>query len=1198
MRQARYIFFLLPLFFVLACAASFAQANSEITGIVTDQTGAVIAGANLTLVDEATKGVKTTVSSGTGLYDFGGLNPSNYDLKVTAKGFEGYTQTGIVVDISATVRSDIKLTVGAESTTVSVVADALAVQADSNVVSTLINDTEISQLATENRNFVALAALGLGVTNNLPDSNSVTAVTGSWAISFNGLSQAHNVWLIDGGESYDRGSGGKSALQPSQDALAEFNVLASNYPPDYGISTGGTISMALKSGASKYHGTLYEEDRNTDFDANTYQNKLSSPASARPATHYNIYGGNFSGPIPFGALDKSSSSGKSKTFFFWNEEWRKTTNGANDNAATLDAKDFPTAANEVGGMLPYVAPAFATAAPGSKTGTIIPQLIVPSAIGNTKLLNQYAALLLAPGDCFNTKALPVVNAAGGKVCGDGTGAANIPVSLFDPNAVLYLNAGIIPTGSAAANDFYVSNGSLPENAREDLVRIDHNFNDKWSLMGHWIGESLLQNEQAPFLGWAGASYTTITTALNSPSNSAVIKLTGTLSPDLLVEASINYDGNELVFADSANGNKPAGWSVNPPTAAFPLTARTVVPAIYFGAPYNTNEETSTSPYANAARDYEPKVDLSYTKGKHALKFGFSYNRYVKKQMVGGDSQGAYHMNANSNDGIVDLLLGLPSSYSQEQTTPMFHWFSQTPSVYALDNWHVTPRLSLQLGLRYDAMPHTVERSNSMANFVPSLYSPALEPTWVAGDGTIDSTGPGVQTIGGVPLYTNGLALASQDGTPRGLVNNDYKTWQPRVGFSEDLFGNGKTVLRGGFGTFYERMQGNDVFDMGSNSPFVANLGLSNTEFTNPGTDWTDNLVPGAGTLPTFVTGLTTLNTTYKAPGSAMFSLGVQHELAPSLILQVQYVGNIDWHQSTQIGINTFPLSTPLQTRANNGDPNNKAAGDTTDVSLGNTANTLVTYQGWSNITQAQNTQTGDYNSLQAGLRVQNKWGLSGEVDYTYAHQIDSTNGSQDLDNTSDPWNLKYDKGSGVLDRRQQLSADYVYKMPFFEKEHGLVHTVAGGWTLAGTIVANTGLNSTPKFTSGYDTVGLDNQNNAYTIRPDIAGKPSYTKKYGQWFDPTAFTAPTPAWLGGSNQGFGNAGKDAVVGPGRVNFTTSLYKNFAFTERVNFKLEFQSFNTFNHTEFDGIDTNTGDGNFGAVTGLWDPRSLQLGGHFTF
>ena len=261
MRQARYRFLLLPLIFVLACVGAFAQANSDVTGIVTDQTGAVVAGASITLTDQATGAEHATNSSGTGLYEIAGLNPGTYNLKVSAKNFETFAQNGIVVNVSATFRVDVKLTVGAESQTITVSADALTVQADSNVVSTLISAEEISEIATENRNFAALAALGMGVSSNLPDNNTPAAFGANFNISFNGLRQSHNIWLIDGGESSDRGGAGGMQIQPSQDAVAEFQVMSSNYPPDYGISSGATISLSLKSGTKRFHGSAWEENR-------------------------------------------------------------------------------------------------------------------------------------------------------------------------------------------------------------------------------------------------------------------------------------------------------------------------------------------------------------------------------------------------------------------------------------------------------------------------------------------------------------------------------------------------------------------------------------------------------------------------------------------------------------------------------------------------------------------------------------------------------------------------------------------------------------------------------------------------------------------------------------------------------------------------------------------------------------------------
>jgi len=1196
MRQARYRFFLLPLFFVLACAGAFAQANSEITGIVTDQTGAVVAGAKIVVTDPGTGESHTTSSGATGLYDIPGLNPANYNLKITAKGFESYAQNGIVVNVSSTARVDIKLTVGAETQTVTVEADALAVQADSNVVSTLIDAQQISEIATENRNFASLAALGLGVSSALPDSNTPTSVAASFTISVNGLRQSHNIWLIDGGEADDRGGAGGMDIMPSQDAIAEFTMLTSNYPPDYGISSGATMSLSLKSGTQKFHGEVFEFNRNTDYDANQYFNKLSNPVTPRTSTHYNIFGANGGGPL---FIPHVYNESRQKTFFFWNEEWRKILSGAGTNEQnTIDAADIPTA----GQNLTYVAPGFDS---GNK-------LVVPNIATNTSYyINKLQPLGLVPNTPFPNN--------------------TIPASLFDNNGILYLNSAVFPKANVAGQDKNITNVSNPINVRDDVVRIDQKINDKWQILGHYMHDSVVQGYAQPELGWLWASYDTITSNLSNPSNSAAIKMSGTITPNLLVEASINYDGNIINITNSANSKLPSGWAVTPVAASFAITRNSLPGMGYFG-PYGTAEDTGSAPWHNAAEDYEPKVDLSYTAGKHAMKYGFSYNRYTKNQQLFGDEQGNYSPSSTTNDSLMDLLLGLTGSYSQFQAVPIRHYVNQTPSAYVLDNWHVTPRLTLQLGLRYDALPHAWERSNDVANFDPAAYVSSSAPIWTAA-GTIDPTSPAVSTINGVQYYLNGIGLAGVQGFPHGLVTNDFKTLQPRVGFSEDLFGNGKTVLRGGFGTFFERLQGNDIYNAATNPPFAYNLGLNNTYLSNPGTNWQTGASAAAQGFPVFAAGMTTLAKDYRAPAVAQFSLGIQHELAPSMIWVIQYVGNLAWHQNVERNINTLPLTVgdvtipekvgtatvPVQCLA--GDSGNHSPfGDDSNcipgfASFNGGQNQFRTFQGYGGITQQENTTNGSYNGFQTGLRLQNKWGLSGELDYTWSHEIDLT--SYDLTTVDNPWNLKYDKGSGALDRRQMLNANYVYKLPFFNKGADLTHSLLGGWEIAGTFIDETGVLPANNGVTGaggilgsgngYDPVGLGG---GYTVRPNITGKMSYPKKWGNYFDTSKFSNVVPVWQGGSNLGFGNTGKDAVVGPGRVNFTTSLYKSFSVTERAHFELRFESFNTFNHAEANGLNvgyspqsgaasTILSKGNtFGQVTSAWDARVLELGGKFVF
>jgi len=621
-----------------------------------------------------------------------------------------------------------------------------------------------------------------------------------------------------------------------------------------------------------------------------------------------------------------------------------------------------------------------------------------------------------------------------------------------------------------------------------------------------------------------------------------------------------------------------------------------------------------------------------------MKFGFSFNHYTKNQQLFGDEQGNYSPSSSTNDSLMDMLLGLTSGYSQFQAVPIRHYVNNTPSVYVMDNWHATPRLTLQLGIRYDALPHAWERNNQVANFNPALYNSAAVPQWTSA-GTISSSSPGLSTVAGVQYYLNGMGEAGVNGFPHGLVVNDYNTWQPRVGFSEDLMGNGKTVLRGGFGTFFERLQGNDIYNAATNPPFAYNLSLGNTLLSDPGTNWQTGSNATAGGFPIFAAGLTNLAQNYKAPAVGQYSLGVQHEIKPSIVWVVQYVGNLAWHQNIERNINTLPVvdqATNITVQESAGPPAVNASvniaclsGDSGnhspfgDDSLCNPGlggfnggtNAFRTYQGYGGIAQEENTTNGNYNGFQTGLRLQNKWGLSGELDYTYSHEIDLT--TYDLSTVDNPWNLKYDKGSGALDRRHIVNANYVYKLPFFSKGNSLAHSLIGGWEVAGTVIDETGVLPANNGVTGaggilgsgngYDPVGLGG---GYTVRPNATGKMSYPKKFGEWFDVTKFSNVVPVWQGGPNMGFGTAGKDAVVGPGRVNFTTSLYKSFAVTERAHFELRFESFNTFNHTEANGLNAGYAPQNgaflqgfnkgntFGQVTSTWDPRVLELGGKFVF
>jgi len=337
------LFALSAMLLVLTTGAG-AQDNATITGTVLDSTGAAVANAGISLTNTATGQVRQVTSNSSGVYRFANVGVGQYTLEASASGFQKYAKTGIVVNVAQTLEEDVSLKIGSQEQSVTVEADALQVQSETNELSNLISGQQVSQLATNGRNVTSLAALGMGVTNTLSDYGGVNALTTSNSISFNGTRVSHNIYLLDGGELNDRGCGGCFSSLPSVDALSEFQTLVSNYGPDYGIGSGGTIAMVIKSGTNKFHGELWEFNRNEDYDANNYFSNLAG--QSRPEFRLNVFGGNFGGPLY-----------KNKTFFFVNEEWRRQILGSTPAIVnTIAADNFPTA----GAPLTYTVPSNGT----------------------------------------------------------------------------------------------------------------------------------------------------------------------------------------------------------------------------------------------------------------------------------------------------------------------------------------------------------------------------------------------------------------------------------------------------------------------------------------------------------------------------------------------------------------------------------------------------------------------------------------------------------------------------------------------------------------------------------------------------------------------------------------------------------------------------------------------------------------------
>jgi hypothetical protein len=1125
---------------LIVTAGAWGQDNATITGTVTDASGGLVAGVTISLKNLATGQVRQAISNTSGVYRFPDVGVGRYTLEASMQGFQKFTKTDIVVNVAQTLQEDISLKVGSTQETVTVEADALQVQSQTNEISSLISGEQVSQLATNGRNVTALAALGTGKSNTLPSYSGVNALTSANSISFNGTRNTHNIYLVDGGELNDRGCGGCFSSLPSIDALSEFQTLDSNYGPDYGIGSGGTITMVIKSGTRDYHGALWEFNRNEDYQANNFL--LNRAGKPRPEFRLNIPGGNFGGPLG------------QKTFFFVNEEWRRQIQGSTPTVqTTIAAANFPT----LGQPLTYIVPA------GAKV-PVVPQTQDPAKLA------IYTADGLTPGQPFpgNT----------------------IPANLIDQNAVRELNAGTFPRPNLGTSQFI---SSIPQttNVREDIVRIDHNINSKFQLMGHYLHDAVTQTVYPPL--WGNSSYPTVGSAMLNPSWSSTVKLTQTYSPSLLNESSFLFSGNTIhlspVAGPGGSFTQPSGWTA---TTFFPIANNigSRLPEVRLGAPYGTIWSSSYFPWKNSYFGYESRDDLSWTRGRHQFKFGFSWLHAVKNQQLQANTQGTaiFGPGSYSGDSYVNFLLGDADSFTQLQFLAGKHWVNNNYGVYGNDNWRVTPRLTLNLGLRYDGLPHAFERFNLFSNFVPSQYDRSL-PYPLNPDGTLNPAS--MTSFNGQSFYLNGIREAGIGGFPVGNVHNSYNTVEPRVGFAYSLTRDGKTALRGGVGLFFERVQGNDVYNAALNPPFAYQPSATNVYLSNPST----SAVTGVTTSQAFPSTMTTLQYNYRPPGTAMFSLGIQRQLAQSVVASVQYVGSRGWDQSDDRSINTLPLTDIADRQAVAGqvpDPNNPGK----NLPPKN-ANLFRQFPGFSTITQEENETNFAYNSLQASVRMENRHGLTVQLAYTWSHEIDEV--SNDLNALSNPFDPTYDRGSGGLDRRNILNVNYVYSLPFFrDNSRKALHTVLGGWQFSGITVAQSGTPLAIRYT-GPDVLGLGG---GVTNRMNQIAPVTYPKTADAWFTTTSFAAPAGPWAGGSNNGFGNARKDAVVGPGLFNFNLSLFKTIELTSRDRgpaLELRFESFNTFNHTEFNGIGTaSTPVSTFGHVTSVYDPRVLQLGAKLTF
>jgi len=1107
---------------------AFAQ-EATIVGTVTDPTGATVPNANISITNTDTGVVHQFQSNTAGEFVAPSLHIGRYVVRAEAAGFKALQQKDVVLQVGDRIRVDFKLELGNATEQITVEAAPIAVQSDSSEISAVISGEQVSNIATNGRNLYLLTTLLPGVSNAMGgDFQLAVPVGGDANVSFNGLRPGHNLYMIDGGEDYDRGSGGTISIMPSLESIAEFRALTSNYSAEYGLATGGTTTLVFKSGTQQLHAEAWEFVRNDALDAGNYF--TNAAGQKPPELRFNEFGFNVGGPVTLG---KVYNKNRNKTFFFYNMEWRKYVQGAGVINQTVPLTSWYSG-NFAGAPFTIHVPSASQLAPN--------------------VLAKFTALGLQPGEPFPNN--------------------TIPAALLDPNAQALLKAGIFPAPTSGTQ--YIQGVTAPTNVREEMTRVDHHFTDNFTIFGHFVAEQITQGYVTSM--WDSDNVPTVGNTFGNPSYSGVLHAIHTISPTLVNEIAFNYNGNRINITNTGLYTQPSDFNV--PRLFSGPNALNRIPQINLSGSTGADYDSNWIPWTNSADSYQWRDDLSWTKGSHQLKMGAGILYYRKLQDLFAATQGSFNFSGKyTGNDFADYLLGLAGSYTEAAVQDAGQWNSMSYEAYIQDNWRVNKRLTLNLGVRWDGVPHTYEANNRMSNFYPNLWNPANAAILLP-NGTISPSSPGLITspnpiLKGVEFYGNGIGIAGQNGISNALVGNHWAAFGPRIGFAYDLTGNGKTILRSGFGIMYERVQGNDMYNAGTNIPFSDQVTLNNVSLSNPASSLLTGTTLSAPILPASIVGLTSSD--YKLPVSYQFSVGVQQALGEKSVLSVAYVGNQNRHQSDREELN-LPAQSALASLIN-----------------GTAAfNNVVPYAGFASIAMYRDAANSHYNSLQMSLNSHVQKDLTLQAAYTHAQAIDSSsnNGNGwDLNDIADPYNRAYGVGPAAFNHTDVFVANFVYDIPAFRHVSSrALRTSLGGWQFSGYVTAETGLPLNVQLGGPGANNGLPTWNGAGPggNRPNFNGSVSYPSTQLQWFNTSVFSAPTVGQ-------YGTFGFDGITGPGRDNWNLSLSKSFVFSEKRGSKLEFRAecFNAFNHTQFQNVSTTFTSSNFGQVTSAFDPRVFQLG-----
>jgi hypothetical protein len=1165
--------------------AAWAQDTASITGTVTDPTGATIRNAQVT-VNNAQQGIsRTATANDSGDYLFAGLPIGSYNIAVSAAGFKKYEARGVILRVAEKARVDVTMQVGQADIEILVEgANVAQVETQSSDLGGTVTGKEISQLELNGRDFKRLITLVPGVSNQTGADEGGVGVTANNSFSVNGGRVEYNNWELDGASIMDNGQNDTLNVTPSIDAIGEFKVLTSNYGAQYGKNGSGTIEVETKSGTNKFHGDAYEFVRNNMFNSPSWNEQ-----GIAPPYHKNDFGYTLGGPVYIPGVYNQS---KSKTFFFWSEEWRK--------------ERVPSSFNQ---LVPTVA---------ERGGDF-------TDICGTNPVAPY------PADC------PLDPSTGAPYPGN-----QVPFNSNDPNVAALLT--LIPAPNFGQLDvpgqalFHQIN-SQPVDWREELVKIDHNFTDKQRLSFRYIHDSWNTLNETPL--WTdGGSFPTIQTQFGGPGVSLVAHLSSAFSPTLLNEFVASYTTDHIVLHNIGNWRLPTGTTFG---AIFPGANQGVMPGISLvdvGGVYGNFAEDAgyipNGPY-NSNPTYSFKDNISKLIGKHNLQFGAYFEAEQKNELGGELGAGSFPGFITFNPGIAstttgnpfsDLLVGDIASFGQQSNTVKYYNRYKMLEPYFNDDWHVTSRLTLNLGVRVSLFGTYRERYHRAFNFDPAHYVPGQTTVDEATDIVTNLTSDGgTPTVADLP---NGIVQCGvTTGVPTSCMQGHLFNPAPRLGFAWDPRGNGKSAIRGGYGMFYEHGNGNEGNTNSlENSPPLAYDATQNNIVGYP------NI--GKGTAGAqFPLSVIAVPTQVKWTYVQQWHFDWQQELVQHTVVTMSYVGSKGTHLARQSNLNQLYPTPDIQNPYAPGEASSSANTNCSNIAVSGTAVRGVTvngnpvsgnvaqnvavatcganpdpfrpYQGYSNITFLQPAASSNYNSLQVAAR-RSVGGLELNLAYTYSHSIDDSSDRSDgsFTNAYDP---AANRASSNFDERHILNAGYVWDIPLF-KSAGLAHKVLGGWQYSGITTFSTGSPFSIIFPT--DNAGVANGVGASSYA-DIVGNP----KAGVVQDPTNATLGRlfynpAAYAAPQGLTFGDSGRNSLRNPDFINFDMGLFKHFTIRESTAVEFRAEAFNVFNHTEWLPIggqagsfagNNNSGDNTQGNTSflysgGVHEARVMQFALKFLF